>query len=229
MASTTVPSSLSSSLPAGITTLASDKQKQADSKSTLGQADFLKLMTAQLQNQDPNAPMDNGQFLGQMAQFSTVSSMGEMANQFKALADQMASSRLLSSGSMIGRSVLAPGTYGSLPTTGSLDGVVRLDTPADGAALYVKDAAGQVVDTFELGPSGSGDYPFSWDGVIADGTKAPPGRYQIQVSVMRGGKADSAQALLYTPITSVGMNAGELTLNLQNGSKVALTQVTSIR
>ena len=106
MASTTVPSSTSPSLPSGIATLASEKQKQADNKSTLGQADFLKLMTAQLQNQDPNAPMDNGQFLGQMAQFSTVSSMGEMANQFKALADQMASNRLLSSGSMIGRSVL---------------------------------------------------------------------------------------------------------------------------
>ena len=87
MASTAVPSSVNAQLPAGITTLASDQQKQADNKSTLGQADFLKLMTAQLQNQDPNAPMDNGQFLGQMAQFSTVSSMGEMANQFKALAE----------------------------------------------------------------------------------------------------------------------------------------------
>jgi len=229
MASTTVPSSTSPSLPSGIATLSSEKQKQADNKSTLGQADFLKLMTAQLQNQDPNAPMDNGQFLGQMAQFSTVSSMGEMANQFKALADQMASNRLLSSGSMIGRSVLAPGNFGSLSANGSLDGVVRLETPADGASLYVKDSAGQVMDTFELGPSGSGDYPFSWDGVLSDGSKAPPGRYQVQVSVMRGGKADSAQALLYTPITSVGMTAGELMLNLQNGSKLALTQVTSIR
>ena len=229
MASTAVPSSVNAQLPAGITSLAADQQKQADNKSTLGQADFLKLMTAQLQNQDPNAPMDNGQFLGQMAQFSTVSSMGEMANQFKALADQMASNRLLASGSMIGRSVLAPSNFGSLAASGSLDGVVRLDKPADGATLFVKNSVGQLMDTFQLGPSASGDYPFSWDGVLPDGSKAPPGKYQIEVSVLRAGKADSAQALLYTPITSVGMNAGELTLNLQNGSKLSLSQVTAIR
>lgn len=229
MASTNIPSNIRQQLPASLTTLAAEKQTQATNQGTLGQSDFLKLMTAQLQNQDPNAPMDNGAFLGQMAQFSTVSSMGDMATQMKAVADQLASNRLLSSGGMIGRSVLSENTLGTLPKEGSLDGVVRLTAPADGATVYVKNAVGQVMDSFELGPASSGDYPFSWDGSLPGGENALPGQYRIEVSVLRGGKTEAAQALLYTPITSVGMNGSDLMLNLQNGSKVSLSQVTSIR
>ncbi|MGA0799074.1 MAG: flagellar hook assembly protein FlgD [Steroidobacteraceae bacterium] len=106
MASTTIPSSVRQSLPAGITSFEAEQQKEIERSTTLGQEDFLKLMTAQLKNQDPMQPMENGEFLGQMAQFSTVSSIGEMAKELKALSEQMVSSRLLSSGSLIGRSVL---------------------------------------------------------------------------------------------------------------------------
>ena len=53
-------------------------------KSSLGQEDFLKLMTTQLQNQDPFAPMENGEFIAQMAQFSTVTGITEMGQTLKA-------------------------------------------------------------------------------------------------------------------------------------------------
>ena len=52
-------------------------------KSSLGQEDFLKLMTTQIQNQDPIAPMENGDFIAQKAQFSTVTGITEMGNQMK--------------------------------------------------------------------------------------------------------------------------------------------------
>lgn len=229
MASTTVPSSTSPSLPSGIATLASEKQKQADNKSTLGQADFLKLMTAQLQNQDPNAPMDNGQFLGQMAQFSTVSSLGDMATQLKAMSEQLAANRLLSSGALIGRSVLSAGNTGELAAGRPLDGVVRLSEPADGVTVTVRNAVGQIMESFELGPSNAGDYPFSWDGALAGGANALPGRYQVSVQVSRNNKSSAEAALLYTPVTSVSNNKGEVTLNLQSGASVPLSQVTNLR
>ena len=229
MASTTIPSNVRDQLPASLTTLASEQQVQANNQGTLGQSQFLKLMTAQLQNQDPMQPMENGEFLGQMAQFSTVSSMGDMATQMKAVADQLSANRLLASGSMIGRSVLSENNIGTLREGASVDGVVRLTAPADGATVYVKNAVGQVMDTFELGPAGSGDYPFSWDGSLPGGGAVAPGNYRIEVSVLRGGKTEAAQAMLYTPITSVAMNGSDLMLNLQNGSKVSLSQVTSIR
>ena len=229
MTSATAPNPVDNSLPAGVTSLASEQQKQTTASGTLGQSDFLKLMTAQLKNQDPMAPMDNGQFLGQMAQFSTVSSLGDMATQLKALSDQMAGSRLLSSGSLIGRSVLSPSNVGNLPQGGSLDGVVRLTEPADGATVTVRNAVGQIMESFDLGPSGAGDYPFSWDGSLNGGSNALPGKYQVSVSVSRAGKASAESALLYTPVASVSMSGNDINLNLNDGSSLPLTQVTNLR
>ena len=58
-------------------------------KSSLGQEDFLKLMTTQLQNQDPFAPMENGEFIAQMAQLSTVTGITEMGQTLKGLSDKL--------------------------------------------------------------------------------------------------------------------------------------------
>jgi len=229
MASTTISSSSRTELPPGVLSLEAEKQKEVQRSTSLGQAEFLKLMMAQLKNQDPMAPMENGEFLGQMAQFSTVNSIGEMSKQLQGLADQMASSRLLSSGSLIGRSILSNGSYGELAEGKSLDGAVRITEPVDGAVVYVRNAIGQVMETFELGPSGAGDYPFSWDGALPGGVNAMPGRYQVDVAVTRNGKTEAAKAMLYIPVNSVSMQGSEIVLNLQNGTKVPLSQVSTMR
>jgi flagellar basal-body rod modification protein FlgD len=152
-----------------------------------------------------------------------------MATQLKALADQMSSNRMLSSGSLIGRSVLSASNYGELREGQALDGAVRITEPVDGAVVYIRNAVGQVMESYELGPAGAGDYPFSWDGSLPGGKNALPGRYQVEVAVSRAGKIEAAKALLYTPVTSVSMNGQEVTLNLQNGSQVPLSQVTTLR
>jgi flagellar basal-body rod modification protein FlgD len=206
-----------------------EKQKDAERSAMLGQEDFLKLMTAQLKNQDPMQPMENGEFLGQMAQFSTVSSIGDMSKQLQSLSEQFVASRMLSSGSLIGRQVLSEGSYGELQENRPLDGVVRITEPVDGAVVYVRNAVGQVMETFELGPAGSGDYPFSWDGALPGGANALPGRYQVDVAVTRAGKTESARALLYTPVNSVTMSGQDVILNLQNGGSVPLSQVSTLR
>lgn len=224
-----MPAPLDKTLPPGVTSLASEQSKQGTNSASLGQSDFLKLMTAQLKNQDPMAPMDNGQFLGQMAQFSTVSSLGDMATQLKAMSEQLAANRLLSSGALIGRSVLSAGNVGELTADRPLDGVVRLTEPADGVTVTVRNAVGQIMESFELGPSNAGDYPFSWDGALPQGVKALPGRYQVTVQVARNNKSSAEAALLYTPVMSVSNNKGEVTLNLQTGASVALSQVTNLR
>jgi len=229
MVATTIPSSARTELPSGVSSYEAERDKESARSTSLGQAEFLKLMTAQLKNQDPLAPMENGEILGQMAQFSTVNSVGEMATQLKALADQMSSNRMLSSGSLIGRSVLSASNYGELREGQALDGAVRITEPVDGAVVYIRNAVGQVMESYELGPAGAGDYPFSWDGSLPGGKNALPGRYQVEVAVSRAGKIEAAKALLYTPVTSVSMNGQEVTLNLQNGSQVPLSQVTTLR
>lgn len=229
MASTTLSAADRMPLPKGVLSYEAEQQKNVQRSSTLGQAEFLKLMTAQLKNQDPMQPMENGEFLGQMAQFSTVNSIGEMLTELKSLSTQMAAGRLLSSGSLIGRSVLSAGNFGELREGATLDGAVRLTEPADQSVIYIRNAIGQVVDTFELGPAGAGDYPFSWDGALPGGQNALPGRYQVDVAVTRGGKTEAVKAMLYIPVNSVSMNGQDVMLNLQNGAQVPLAQVTTIR
>jgi flagellar basal-body rod modification protein FlgD len=57
--------------------------------SSLGSTDFLKLMTAQMQQQDPTDPVDNKEMLAQMAQFSSLASTTEMGDTLKSIASKL--------------------------------------------------------------------------------------------------------------------------------------------
>ena len=83
------------------------KQSEAQkaSKDTLGQSDFLKLMTTQLQNQDPFAPMDNGDFIAQMAQFSTVTGIEEVNSSLKKLVEEFDQARIATASNLLGHAI----------------------------------------------------------------------------------------------------------------------------
>jgi flagellar basal-body rod modification protein FlgD len=100
-------------------------------KDQLGQAEFLELMIAQLKNQDPFKAMDPSQFLGQLAQFGTVSGIAEIKEAFGTLSDSMRSSQVLDGATMVGREVLVPSDEVMLQAEGSVKGSswVRI-TPA---------------------------------------------------------------------------------------------------
>ena len=86
-----------------------DETSSLKKKDTLGQSDFLKLMTTQLQNQDPFSPMENGDFIAQMAQFSTVTGIAEMGESLKSLSNQLGEFRIATATNLLGHSVLVPG------------------------------------------------------------------------------------------------------------------------
>ena len=93
--------------------------------SDLGLNDFLKLMVAQLNNQDPFEPMDNGEFLGQIAQFGSVTGLEELNQSFHSLAATITSDQGLQASALIGREVLAPIATGELTAGGMLRGQVK--------------------------------------------------------------------------------------------------------
>ena len=96
------------------------KETQTAKKDTLGQSDFLRLMTTQLQNQDPFAPMDNGDFIAQMAQFSTVTGIDELNNSMKSLVEEFDQARIATASNLLGHSVLVPGNIGNPDEKGEL-------------------------------------------------------------------------------------------------------------
>ena len=88
--------------------LKTDHVKKPTEKKQLGQEDFMDLMLTQMNNQDPFKPMENGEFLTQMAQFSAVSGLKDIKESFQGLADTMQSNQALQAASMVGRKVLVP-------------------------------------------------------------------------------------------------------------------------
>ena len=140
----------------------SNDDASSKKKDTLGQSDFLKLMTTQLQNQDPFAPMENGDFIAQMAQFSTVTGIAEMGESLKSLSNQLGEFRIATATNLLGHSVLVPGNKVRPNSEGEIHGVLDLPRASSATNIVFSNTAGEVVHSIDLGSQSSGLVGFSW-------------------------------------------------------------------
>ena len=140
----------------------SEKKEQAN-KSTLGQEDFLKLMTTQLQNQDPFAPMENGDFIAQMAQFSTVTGITEMSNNLKALNNKIDEFRIATASQYLGHSVLVPGNVVRPNGNQDINGVIDLPYATTKLQVFFQKENGEILNQLDLGSQNRGLVGFSWE------------------------------------------------------------------
>ena len=139
-----------------------EKSNVPKSKDQLGQDDFLKLMTTQLQNQDPFAPVDNADFIAQMAQFSTVTGITSMDQSIKSISDQLSEMRIASTTQLMGHSVLVPGKYARPDKEGIISGVVDLPETAGNLNIIFENSDGQVLHQDALGMQKAGLVGFEW-------------------------------------------------------------------
>ena len=146
----------------------SEKSNVPKAKDQLGQEDFLKLMTTQLQNQDPFAPMENGEFIAQMAQFSTVTGITSMDESLKNVAAKLGETRIATAANMLGHSVLVPGKIARADDDGSINGVIDLPSAATNVNVVFKSQNGEILDTINLGNQSSGLVGFAWHGAPKD-------------------------------------------------------------
>lgn len=214
----------------GLSNQTSQKADAAKNTSQMGQDTFLKLMTTQMNNQDPFNPMDSNQFLSQLAQLNTVSSLQQIQSSFSQISDDMYSNQALMGASLIGRQVLVNSDTGDLTQSGSFSGAVKLDQDAAGVQITIKDAGGQIVRKLDLGPQAAGQIPFSWDGLDSQGNRLPAGSYQFEATAGSGQSTQSASILLGRQVASVTLDRSNqaLMLNLTDGSSAALSQVQQI-
>ena len=146
----------------------SEKSNAPKAKDQLGQEDFLKLMTTQLQNQDPFAPMENGEFIAQMAQFSTVTGITSMDESLKNVAAKLGETRIATAANMLGHSVLVPGKIARADDDGSVNGVIDLPSASTNVNVVFKSQSGEIIDTINLGNQSSGLVGFAWRGAPND-------------------------------------------------------------
>lgn len=200
----------------------------ANANATLDQSDFLRLMTAQLNNQDPFEPVDNSQMVAQMAQFSSLAGISEMNSTLKSLAAKLGGTSTTDALQWVGRNVLTAGDVAFGRTTGGLQGAVELGEAARNVTVSIAGADGQLLRTINLGPQAAGTTSYEWDGLNAAGEDAGAGPFSIQVSATGEQGPIAAQSLVWAPVASVSLSNGEAILNLPGLGQVPASAVRSI-
>ena len=203
---------------------------QQGKQDELGQEDFLTLMITQFRNQDPFEPMDNGEFLGQLAQFSTVSGIDTLNGGFADLAGALRDEQALQAANLVGHTVLAQSETGYFDGSAPLGGLLEIRESAGTVQIEITDSSGELIRRIDLGQQQPGTVRFDWDGRNSDGELMDAGQYQVTSHVVRGENIESAPTYLRASIESVtlGRFGGGMTLNLSGGGSMSLSQIYQI-
>ena len=187
---------------------ATSSSTTAPPKTTLDQTDFLKLMTAQMSNQDPFQPQSNTEMIAQMAQFSTVTGIQQLNTTVSGVATEIAQNRIATSASFIGKSVLVPGNTALADSTGGISGAVDLPSAATSLSLQITRSSGELVKTIDLGSNPAGLVGFAWDGKDAGGNVIGDSTYNVKALMTAGGAQTSTSTDVYGPITEAPVPSG---------------------
>lgn len=201
---------------------------KTDSKE-LGQEEFLRLIVAQIQNQDPFEPVENGAFIGQLAQFGTVDGVNNLNESFEEFSQGISSNQALNAAGLIGKSVEVKGnqivlTQGE-PVTAYVDSTGQSGT----ALVEIRDAIGSVIQTKEVPLLTGGLNSFSWDGLDVQGEPVDDGIYFISASVLSGDSEVALSTTVQSKVDSVNLsNSNAIELGLQSGDTILFKEVQKI-
>lgn len=218
-AATDTASSLASSQASGI------------ASPQLSESDFLSLLVAQMQDQDPTQPSDPTQFVNQLASFSEVSGMDSMQSSMSTLASSMLASQVASGTSLIGQQVIASTNTASLTSGGTVTGALNVPSTAGRVQVQVTDSNGNAVSTFSVTPpSGGGETTFTWNGLASSGAAAPTGVYTFNVTAAGGGTSTTLTPMFASTVQSVSVNPSTQALSINtNAGSVPLSSVVQIQ
>ncbi|MGP7794763.1 flagellar hook assembly protein FlgD [Sphingomonas sp. CLY1604] len=189
----------------GTTTASGASTTAKTNKTTLDQSDFLTLLTTQLKNQDPLAPMDNTQMVAQMAQFSSVAGISEMNKTLSTVATKLGSTTASDAMSYVGKTVLTEGSTAYPKSSGGLDAAVELDDVATQVTVSISDANGGTLRQLQLGAQKKGTASFEWDGKDSAGNSVGSGPFTITALATNGDSAVTSRTLVWAPVESVSL------------------------
>lgn len=185
------------------------QRERSGASDKLGQAQFLELMTTQLRNQDPFKPMESGEFLGQLAQFGTVSGIDEVRGALSDLTNAMSANQTMQAAGLVDRVAYVPSREGWLPPGGGIRGAVAVPEGTTNVKLGIYDMNGRLVATRAVPHTGTEAGEFAWNGLMDDGNAAASGYYELRASGDIAGKNTALDVLVAGRIESVSLeNAG---------------------
>lgn len=229
-----------------------NRTQEEPSSNELGRNEFLELMIAQMENQDPLEPQDNGAFVAELAQFSTVEGIERMASGFDDLSASFRSSQTLEATTLVGASVTLDGQSSSDLTWGDVVfGKAEVPAGSDNLVLTIEDADGNPVERIDLGYREAGSLGIKWDGMNLevggelvdidyekfekddDGNPIPhpEGSYSFRVSgnVAGSSNVEAMEMSMSSRVDSVSINAdNSVTLNLSSGGQAGISDIKEI-
>ena len=189
---------------------------------------FLKLLTTQLQNQDPLAPMDANAFTSQLVQFASVEQAIKTNDKLTELGGLIETSGTSSAMSMLGREAVVATDRVGLATTG--DATIRYRLPEAGAKVTatIVDTRGRILRALPA-PAAAGENALLWDGLDGMGNRVPPGTYQVRLDAARAdGKTVAVDQYLTGTVEAIEPGADGITLVVA-GAEVPLSAVRKVR
>lgn len=193
------------------------------------QDDFLKLLIAQLQNQDPLQPMDNQQFAAQLAQFNSLGQLIDINQKLGALQTSQAATQQFSATSMIGKEITTHANSLSLGASGGAKISYQLGASAAKVVVNVYDGAGRLMRQIEAGAQSAGDNSVEWNGSDAAGRRLGSGLYHFEINAFDlSGRRVAAIGRLEGLVTGVKLGGGEPLLEV-GGLEVPLSRVLGVR
>ena len=219
--------SISSVSSAAISSQLADQTTQTKKRDTLNQEDFINLLVTQLRFQDPLNPIDNNQMAAQMAQFSSLESLGKINDSLNTMAAYQASTSNVLLAGLIGKKVEASGSQLSIDQGAVSEGYYQLSKQGK-VTVRIYDSLGRLVRTMEEGSKDASKQKLVWDGKNEQGASMPAGNYTFQVSAVdEKGQSISVGATTLGTVTGVSFEDGVTYLKL-GSRKVTMGDILSI-
>ncbi|GLR63313.1 flagellar hook assembly protein FlgD [Marinospirillum insulare] len=201
-----------------------NKQREAEKagkRNEMGKDEFMRLLIAQLEHQDPLEPTDNGEFIAQMAQFSSLEGISNLDATVSGFADSMQSTQALQASTLVGRSVQVLSNVSELREGEVVNGTVDLKESSPDVFVAVYSDSGEYLGDISLGSREPGEVAFEWNGLDTDGEPFPPGAYQFRAFASNGNEHEGVDLYLAQNVASVSLNSGkrgEIMLNISGMS-----------
>ena len=205
-------------------------QSSLGASANLGEADFLKLLVAQLKNQDPLAPQDNTQFVAQLAQFSSLEQEMGINSRLDTLTAQSKGLASTNAVGLVGQIATANGSTATLDGSGA---GAAIDYTLGGASadtkIQILDSTGPAIRTMDAGPQRAGLTQVQWDGKNDTGNLQPAGTYTVAVSATNAAGGPVAVDQNTTGVVqAVSFSTGSPVLDLNNGVSVPLSDLLEV-
>jgi len=215
------------SITSATETSTSSATYSTSSSNTLGQEDFLELLVAQLENQDPLDPQSNTEFVAQLATFSSLEQQTITNDKLDDVISSTADMQQLAGVDMLGKNVVAQSDNFYL-NGDQVDIGFYLPEDATSVTVSVLDEDGSVVSTLEYEDRSTGDNFLDWDGTDNDGNALPEGEYSLSIEAYSAdAEIDNVLPLIKTTVDEVAMTSSGSVLSTDAG-EIMLSDIYSV-